>query len=398
VSPLVDSCIECGFCEPQCPSHGLTFSPRQRIAAGRELARLRCEDPTAPKIAEMQATYDYAGDTTCSTCSLCSTVCPLEINTGEFIRSLRAAKAGPMRKKIGGVIGDHFSATMGATRVALAGADVAHKILGTSVMNAAARFAHEKFATPLWTPQFPRADWPEKAPPAGQGQPALFFESCASRAMGPARGDDSEDLRVVAARVFARAGFALVTPEGEDELCCGQPFASKGLPGIAERKVRELAQKLSSGNGKIPVVFDMSQCVQRAKAFSGEEFAPLDLVEFLSLHVAPKLNLRPVPGPVALHVTCSVRKMGLADTLLALAKQCASEVIAPPDVKCCGFAGDKGFSTPELNEFALRHLSESLPAACTEGYSTSRTCEIGLATNSGRRYRSILHLLDQASS
>jgi D-lactate dehydrogenase len=397
LSPLVDSCIECGFCEPQCPSHGLTFSPRQRIVASRELARLRCDDPNAPQLAEMQATYDYAGDVTCSTCSLCATVCPLDINTGEFIRAQRAAKAGPMRKRIGGAIGDHFSAAMGATRLALAGADVAHKILGTSVMNAAARFAHEKLSAPLWTPAFPRADWPQAAPSAGQGQPALFFESCASRAMGPPRGDDSEDLRAVAARVFARAGFSLVTPDGEEELCCGQPFASKGLPGIAERKARELAQKLSSGNGKIPVVFDMSQCAQRAKAFSGENFAPLDLVEFLNLYVAPKLNLRPVKGPVALHITCSTRKLGLADALLGLAKQCASEVIAPPDVKCCGFAGDKGFSTPELNDFALRHLNESLPGDCVEGYSTSRTCEIGLASHSGRRYRSILHLLDQAS-
>ncbi|WP_294533749.1 FAD-binding and (Fe-S)-binding domain-containing protein [uncultured Rhodoblastus sp.] len=398
LSPLVDSCIECGFCEPQCPSHGLTFSPRQRIVASRELARLRCDAPNAPNLAEMQATYDYAGDTTCSTCSLCATVCPLEINTGEFIRAQRAAKAGPLRQKIGGAIGDHFSATLGATRVALAGVDVAHKILGTSVMNAAARLAHDKFSAPLWTPAFPRADWPQSAPPSVQGQPALFFESCASRAMGPPRGDDSEDLRAVAARVFARAGYSLVTPEGEDELCCGQPFASKGLPGIAEHKVKQLAQKLSSGQRKIPVVFDMSQCAQRAKAFSTEDFAPLDLVEFLSLHVAPKLKLRPVPGPVALHITCSVRKMGLADAMLGLAKQCASEVIAPPDVKCCGFAGDKGFSNPELNEFALRHLNESLPSQCREGYSTSRTCEIGLASYSGRRYRSILHLLDQASA
>jgi D-lactate dehydrogenase len=398
LSPMVDSCIECGFCEPQCPSHGLTFSPRQRIVAGRELARLRCDDPTAPKLAEMQATYDYAADATCASCSLCSTVCPLDINTGEFIRAQRAAKAGVVAKKIGGAIGDYFSATMGATRVALAGADVVHKVLGTSTMNKAARLAHDKLSTPLWTPSFPRADWSKVAPPAGQGQPVLFFESCASRAMGPPRGDDSEDLRVVATRVFARAGFSLVTPEGEDQLCCGQPFASKGLPAVADRKIREIAQKFASEHSKIPVVFDMSQCAARAKAFSAEDFAPLDLVEFLSEHVAPKLDLHPIEGPVALHITCSVRKMGLADKLLELAKKCASEVIAPPDVKCCGFAGDKGFSTPELNDFALRHLDESLPAQCTEGYSTSRTCEIGLASHSGRRYRSILHLLDRASA
>ena len=59
---------------------------------------------------------------------------------------------------------------------------------------------------------------------------------------------------------------------------------------------------------------------------------------------------------------------------------------------------ERGFVRPELNEHALRHLKEGLPAGCSSGYSTSRTCEIGLATHSGRRYRSILHLVDQASS
>lgn len=398
VSPLVDSCIECGFCEPQCPSHGLTFSPRQRIVSGRELARLACDNPTAPQATAMQQTFAYAADETCAGCSLCSTVCPLEINTGDFIRSLRAEQAVPLAKKIGGAIGDHFAMTLGATRLALAGADIAHKVLGTSAMQAAARVAHDKFSAPLWTPEFPRGVWPKPANADGEGAPVLFFESCACRAMGPPRGDDSEILREVAARVFLRAGYRLVTPEGQDELCCGQPFASKGLAETAERKAKELAQKLAAEGEKIPVVFDTSPCAARAKNFASENFAPLDLIEFLSLHVAPKLDLRPIEGPVALHVTCSVRKMALAEMLLGVASKCAKQVIAPADVKCCGFAGDKGFVTPELNDFALRHLRTSLPGECREGYSTSRTCEIGLASHSGRRYRSILHLLDQASA
>jgi D-lactate dehydrogenase len=398
LSALVDSCIECGFCEPQCPSHGLTFSPRQRIASGRELARLACDDPLAPHLPAMTETYAYAGDETCAGCSLCSTVCPLEINTGDFIRSLRAEKAGPLAKKVGQAIGDHFAATLNATRVALAGANVAHKFLGTPLMEAGARLANEKFSAPLWTPQFPRGKWGKAAADRGaEGQPVLYFESCASRAMGPPRGDDSENLRDVAARVFARAGYQLVTPDGQDDLCCGQPFASKGLAETAERKARELAERLSARGEKIPVVFDTSPCASLAKAYSSENFAPLDLVEFLTLHVAPKLDLRPIAGPVALHITCSVRKMGLADMLLGLARKCANEVIAPADVKCCGFAGDKGFSTPELNDFALRHLRETLPDDCKEGYSTSRTCEIGLASHSGRRYRSILHLIEACS-
>ncbi len=37
---LIDMCIECGFCEPACPSAGMTLTPRQRIAVTREQARL----------------------------------------------------------------------------------------------------------------------------------------------------------------------------------------------------------------------------------------------------------------------------------------------------------------------------------------------------------------------
>jgi len=246
----------------------------------------------------------------------------------------------------------------------------------------------------------PRPAWPGATPaPADAGlRPVLFFPSCASRAMGPAAGDDSPALLEVAARVFARAGYRMVLPEGLDELCCGQPFASKGFPDIAKAKAEELARKLSSDDEAIPLVFDTSPCATRMAAFSGPRFRPVDLVQFLRDAVAPRLALRRLPETVAVHVTCSLRKAGLASALVEVAGACAEQVIAPPGVTCCGFAGDKGFSQPELNDHALRHLKESLPEACHEGYSSSRTCEIGLAAHSGRRYRSILHLVDAASA
>lgn len=133
------------------------------------------------------------------------------------------------------------------------------------------------------------------------------------------------------------------------------------------------------------------------KAFSGPNFEPIDLVKFLGEKVAPKLALKKRQDPIAVHATCSLRKAGLAPALMELAGLCAEEVISPPGVTCCGFAGDKGFATPELNAHALRHLPEALPDACREGFSSNRTCEIGLTAHSGRRYRSILHLLDETS-
>jgi D-lactate dehydrogenase len=65
---------------------------------------------------------------------------------------------------------------------------------------------------------------------------------------------------------------------------------------------------------------------------------------------------------------------------------------------CCGWAGDKGFTTPELNAHALRTLKDSLPEGCTAGYSHSRTCEIGLSMHAGVPYRSIVYLVDSCTT
>jgi D-lactate dehydrogenase len=89
--------------------------------------------------------------------------------------------------------------------------------------------------------------------------------------------------------------------------------------------------------------------------------------------------------------------MGLAEKLTAIAKACAKEVIIPDQITCCGFAGDKGFSTPELNESALRTLKDSIPENCKEGFSTSRTCEIGLSYHSRIEYKSIIYLVDRCT-
>ena len=46
-NPIADKCIECGFCEPICPSKDLTLTPRQRIAVNREIQR-RKENKYSP--------------------------------------------------------------------------------------------------------------------------------------------------------------------------------------------------------------------------------------------------------------------------------------------------------------------------------------------------------------
>ena len=120
-------------------------------------------------------------------------------------------------------------------------------------------------------------------------------------------------------------------------------------------------------------------------------------VQFTTEFLMDRLIFSPTHDPVALHITCSATRMGLAEKLTAIAHACATEVIIPDQITCCGFAGDKGFSTPELNESALRTLKDSIPENCTEGFSTSRTCEIGLSYHSRIEYKSIIYLVDRCT-
>jgi D-lactate dehydrogenase len=90
--------------------------------------------------------------------------------------------------------------------------------------------------------------------------------------------------------------------------------------------------------------------------------------------------------------------MGQADTIVRVAKACAKNVFVPEEIGCCAFAGDKGFTEPKLNEWALRKLKPQIQkAGATIGVSNSRTCEIGLTTHSGIEYHSIAHLVNLVS-
>lgn len=129
-----------------------------------------------------------------------------------------------------------------------------------------------------------------------------------------------------------------------------------------------------------------------------KKIVPYELTEFIYDNIAPRLEFTPTDEPVALHITCSTRKMGLAGKITALAKMCSSRVLVPEGIGCCGFAGDKGFMHPEVNAYALRKLRQQIEAAgIKRGFSNSRTCEIGLSTNSGVPYVSLVYLIDECT-
>jgi len=404
-NPLVDKCIECGFCEPSCPSRDLTLTPRQRIVLWREIKRLERSGENPQRLQQLRKDYAYQGDATCAACGLCSTSCPVDINTGNLTREIRHHN-NAARENLASWAAKHYGGIMKTSRAVFRLADGAHGLLGSRRMQGLTQGVRRLSGNRVqqWTPAMPTAATPIKllpspAEPTKAGQQVVYLPSCASRTMGPMRGaQDSSSLADRTIHLLRKAGFEVILPEAAEGLCCGMPFQSKGMFSAADSKRQELNDHLmqATDQGRIPIYSDTSPCSLRLQEGLSPELELFDSIEFLDRFVLPRLNITQTDRPVALHITCSTQRQGLAEPLKRILSACSSQVVIPDHITCCGFAGDKGFSTPELNTSALRSLKNSVQH-CEEGYSTSRTCEIGLSHHSGIEYRSVVYLLDQCS-
>lgn len=396
---IVDKCIECGFCEPVCPSKGLTLSPRQRIVIWRDIqAKKRAGIDTS----ELETAYEYQGIDTCAATGLCAQRCPVGINTGDLVKKLRGRHA--THQKTADWIEGNFARTLQGARFTLHVANGARMLLGAPRL---ARFSAtltrlSKGQVPLWTNAMPQ---PEKAirfsPSVSDERPrVVYLAACVSRVMGPAAGDKEQmSLYDKTRGLLEKAGYQVVFPDNQDNLCCGQPFASKGYAEQAEHKRQELIGALlhASRGGLDPIYCDTSPCTLRLVQDVGDVRLDLyDPVRFIRTHLLDRLDFTPQDAPIAVHVTCSTQHLGESQALIDLARKCSKNVVIPEGIHCCGFAGDKGFTTPELNSHSLRTLKEAVQH-CSEGISTSRTCEIGLTQHGGIDYHGLVYLVDRVT-
>jgi D-lactate dehydrogenase len=399
---LVDTCTECGFCERSCMSHGLTLSARQRIVIYREITRLAASGEDPARLTELKKEYLYYGDQTCATDGLCALTCPVEIDTGKLIKALRHDQLSPAARQIGAQVAKRMDTVTAFTRLGLNLLDWMHSLVGTRRLMALTTWLRSLSGDqlPLWTPAMPKggaaSSW--HAYGSAQADKVVYFPACINRAMGPAAGSQERSLNKVTESLLEKAGYSIIYPAATDKLCCGMPFASKGLSETAAAKAAELGEALLnvSDNGRIPILCDMSPCLYHMKETLDSRLQLFEPIQFTLTYLAPRLTFDKISEPIAIHTVCSAKKMGLEADFRRLAEMCAVKVVTP-DVICCGFAGDRGFTVPELNAFGLRRLKKQLPPEVNSGYSTSRTCEIGLTTHSGIDYRSILYLVDQCT-
>ena len=399
----INKCIECGFCEVNCLTCGETLSSRTRIVANREMTHLAQTGSNPALLAELKKQYLYLGNRSCAGDGLCSTSCPMGINVGDLTHEIRASRTpkSSIGYKAGDFAANHFEGMKSTVRSVLRTASLGQAVLGTKAMSSLCKGLHTALGVPLWVPSMPEAynipDGLDKS--TGAPLKVVYFPSCLNQMMGLPKEHPAgrKPLAEEMASLLHKAGYDIIFPEGMERMCCGTIWESKGLPDIADRKTAELENALweASEHGKYPVLCDQSPCLHRMK----EKITSMELyepAEFIWKYLRDRLDFHPSNTPVALHLTCSMRKMHKDNIIIELARLCSDNVFIPEEVGCCGFAGDKGMTNPEINAYALRKLRPQIEARHIEtGYSNSRTCEIGLATNSGIPYISIAYLVNE---
>ncbi|MFJ3922967.1 FAD-binding and (Fe-S)-binding domain-containing protein [Streptomyces sp. NPDC090022] len=413
VEAIGDPCIECGFCEPTCPSKDLTTTPRQRIVLRREMLR---QPPGSPVLDGLLEAYGYDAVDTCAADSTCKLACPVGIDTGALMKEFRGLRHGPREERAAELAARHFGAVEGAARLAVAAAGKITDLVGDAPLTAATAAARRAVAPgllPRWLPSLPGAAARTLPATRRTGAAAVYYPACVNRVFGgPSPSPEGVlPLPEAVVAVSARAGRPVWIPRDVRGTCCATIWQSKGYAAgnrVMANRIVEAAWGWTAG-GRLPLVVDASSCtlgVAREvvpyltddnRALHAE-LTVVDSVVWAAEELLPHLEVRRTTGSAVLHPTCSMRHLGAEAQLRAVAGACAAEVVVPDDAGCCAFAGDRGLLHPELTASATgREAAEVTARAHDVHLSANRMCEVGMEAATGRRYHSALVELEWAT-
>lgn len=417
----VDKCIECGYCEHVCPSRDITMTPRRRIVARRALKMLE-EQGDKDNYRLLLDQYQYDGLETCAVDGLCSTACPVDINTGDLVKRLRRENHSASGNRLALVIAKRFRLVEGVARIALRMGVWVNNLLGRQAMTRLTRGLKKLIPPmPLWPselgvpPAIPYSDGGDSVtgdmgkPAGGNGRKQIvYFPACVSRTLG--RQDRHEpNIMDAMIRVSARVGIEVILPKDIQGTCCGQIFSSKGYADAYRHTANEIIEYLwrVTRQGKLPLVTDVSSCaytlhhLRRELNLENQQrfdaLTILDGVDYLHDHVLPLTGEVRRTEEVVLHPVCSLQKMRTSHKFLSVARHFARTVTVPLQAGCCGMAGDRGFLFPELTESATNKEALEVREREYDGYySSAITCELALSKATERHYESVLFLADRA--
>lgn len=412
VEDEVDRCVECGYCEPACPSRDLTLTPRQRIVLRRELraAELAGDEALA---AELRDDYEYAGVQTCAVDGMCQTACPVNINTGDLVRRLRGESAS----RVAAGVWDAAAAAWGPVSRGGGAALTVADALPAPLVRAATDVGRALLGAdtvPRYDAGLPRGGT-RRSPRAAAEPQAVFFAACIGTMFGAEGGGIGSTAAFLA--LCERAGVEVTVPDGISSMCCGTPWKSKGFHDGHERMSERVLPALlaASRDGELPIVCDAASCTEGLEALrdaavtAGGDYARLrfvDSVDFAATALLPGLDVVDELPSLVLHPTCSTQRLGVDGALRRVAEAVAADVTVPIDAGCCAFAGDRGLLHPELTASATEReaaevgalAAEAAEAGTVTAYaSANRTCELGMSRATGQRYRHILEVVEEAT-
>jgi D-lactate dehydrogenase len=405
IEEVATTCVECGFCEPVCPSRNLTTTPRQRIVIRREMARQPDGSPVQRALLEQ---YEYDGVQTCAADGTCQIACPLGIDTGKLIKDFRAQEHTGHDQRRGVRFAERWGSVERAARAGLGAGAVAGPLIRAGA--GAARSLISDELIPSWPSNMPRPAKAKLPETTRDGAAAVYMPACVNRIFGSPRGGSGLSLPEAMVAVSARAGMPVWIPDDVGGHCCAVPWSSKGYTEgaavMANRTVSSLW--LWSSEGELPVVIDASSCALglSGEAIDGlseqnrerhEKLEILDSVAWVK-RLLPGLEIHRKLGSVAVHPTCSTRRLGLERELREVAGAIADEVVEPIRATCCGMAGDRGLLHPELTAAATAEEAAELAGSDHDAYLCgNRTCEIALQQATGARFESFVIALELVS-
>ena len=401
-------CIECGFCEPMCPSRNVTVTPRQRIVLRREMAR---QPDDSPVLRQLRAEFEYDGIETCAGDGTCAIPCPIGINTGALMREFRKAEHGPQAEEVALSIARRWSEVEAMARLGLGGAQIVAQTVGVGALKgltSAARAVISEDLMPAVPGPMPRPAHKHLPATDRRTAAAVYFPACINRMFG--RDPDapkSPSLPEALVTLSARAGRPLWIPDDVAGLCCSTPFSSKGFKAAHQHMAEAIADAFWrwSDEARRPLVIDAASCtlgiaedvaryLDPTRKARHEKLTILDSIQWCH-QLLPDLPPPRKIGRIAVHPTCSMTHLGLNGELHRIAEHLATEVHVPIGTTCCGTAGDRGLLHPELVRSATRDEKAGLDAWPADAYvSANRTCEMGMRHATGRPYESFVFLLE----
>jgi D-lactate dehydrogenase len=410
IEQIAAHCVECGFCEPVCPSRNATTTPRQRIVIRREMAR---QAEGSPVYEALMADYEHDAIQTCAADGSCKEVCPVAIDTGKLMKEFRLRERTDREQAVALAIAKHYAAFERAARGGIWAARAAGAVVGEHALARLGELVRRRVSSDL-VPTLP-ARLPPAAPvhlprTERHGAAAVYLPACVNRIFGnPSGVPRRPSLPDALVDVSARAALPVWIPDGVAGHCCGMPWSSKGYRRGHDQMAAKTAAALWrwSDGGSLPVVIDATSCAQglredlapRLEESERERFAQievLDSIEWVHDRLLARLQTKRRLPSVAVHPTCSASQLGLSAKLEAIARELADEVVVPDGSTCCGMAGDRGLLHPELPASALRDAAADLAERrVDEHLCSNRTCEIGLQQVTGAPYASFVLLLER---